>query len=122
MHMRIDKPRREDEPGAVDPPPGLPLVLAGERALLSEESSAGGTRITLNLDPKRSNLPTSPDWPIFISNLMEHVRARLPGPAAVNVRLGELLLFRNPDGPEAVASLVLVDPRGQRLPARGSTR
>jgi len=102
-----------------DPLPGLPLVLAGARQLISEEASDGGTRITINLDPAHSNLPTSPDWPILVSNLVEHARARLPGAVAVNVRLGELISFRNAYGADAVLSLALVDPTGNRLPARG---
>ncbi len=71
--------------------PGLPLLLAGEVALLSEEE---GPRYRLNLDPSRTNLPASPDWPILFSNLCEEARRRMPGAEEINARLGEPLRYR----------------------------
>ena len=102
--------------------PGLPLVLAGEQALLSEEALPGRVRLLhLNLDPSRSNLPASPDWPILLANLVEHVRARLPGPPEVNVRIGEEIALRFAGTPEQAAAHVLRDPVGGAQRARGWT-
>ncbi|MGE3752824.1 MAG: VWA domain-containing protein [Planctomycetota bacterium] len=100
-------------------PPGLPLVLAGERVLLAEETVAGRVRLHLNLDPARSNLPSSPDWPILLANLVEHVRRHLPGAPAVNVRLGEELALRVATPPQESDEYVLHDPDGEMRPARG---
>ena len=100
-------------------PPGLPLVLAGERALLSEERVRGGVRLHLNLDPRRSNLTASPDWPILLSNLLAAVRDTLPGPLHVNVRVGGEIAYRFLGAPEAVSRHVLFDPEGGGHPARG---
>ncbi len=99
--------------------PGLPLVLASEQVLLAEESRAGGTQLHLNLDPARSNLAASPDWPILMSNIVEHVRGRLPGPVAVNVRVGEEIALRFAGTPEAASTHALLDPEGERHAARG---
>ena len=99
--------------------PGLPLVLAGEQALLTEESVRGGIRLHLNLDPFRSNLAASPDWPILLSNLVEHVRHGLPGPLDVNVRVGGELAYRFLGRPDDVKDHVLFDPAGGGHPARG---
>ncbi len=98
--------------------PGLPLLLAGEAALLSEEEEETGVRYRLNLDPARTNLPSSPDWPILFSNLCALARQRMPGPEEVNVRLGETLRYR-PGGGERVADLELHAPDGSVERARG---
>lgn len=98
---------------------GLPLVLAGEQVLLAERRASGGRRVHMNLDPTRSNLATSPDWPIFLSNLLGQVRGQLPGPTKTNVRIGGEIAYRF-EGPSATAgALVLEGPDGRRHPARG---
>ncbi len=103
--------------------PGLPLVLAGDVALVSEEGTPRGPILHVNLDPARSNLPSSPDWPILITNVLASARARLPGPVETNVRIGEEIAYRTAageaSGSDAAGRLVLVDPDGGRLPARG---
>jgi hypothetical protein len=99
-------------------PPGMPLVLAGDTPLLTEEpASGGGVRLRLNLDPARSNLAASPDWPILLTNLVASVRERLPGPGAVNVRVGDEIAYRLPVG--STPDLSLVGPDGLARPARG---
>lgn len=100
-------------------PPGLPLVLAGERVLLAEERGAGGVRLHLNLDPARSNLPSSPDWPILLSNLVEHVRTRMTGPGSVNLHVGDEIALRLARDLGTAAEHALHDPSGQTRPARG---
>jgi hypothetical protein len=71
-------------PGELD---GVPIVLAGEQPLLAEVVEGSATRVLLDLDPARSNLAQSPDWPILLANVVERVRATLPGPAAEYFRL-----------------------------------
>ena len=99
--------------------PGLALVLAGEQVLLAEEAVAGGVRVHLNLDPTRSNLATSPDWPILIANIVAAVRDRLPGPVATNVRLGGEIAVRFAGTPDEAAQHVLFAPDGDARRARG---
>lgn len=75
--------------------PGTPLVSAGDLPLLTEERVAGGARVfRLNLDPRRSSLQLSPDWPILLANLAELRRAELPGPRKTNLAVGEELVYR----------------------------
>ncbi len=102
--------------GALD---GLPLVLAGEQVLLAETRVGGGRRLHMNLDPARSNLPSSPDWPILLANLAAQVRGELPGPVQANVRLGAELALRYEGSAADAAAHVLVGPEGHRRPARG---
>lgn len=70
---------------------GLPLVSAGNRPLLVELEQS--TRFAIDLDPARSSLLRSPDWPILLVNLAEMRRKALPGPARRNLVLGESLVF-----------------------------
>jgi hypothetical protein len=73
---------------------GVPLVSAGNAVLLAEERTGERALWTANLDPARSTMQRSPDWPILLANLAELRRAELPGPARTNLRLGEALVFR----------------------------
>ena len=101
-------------PGELD---GAALVLAGEQPLLAERVEGDATRVLLDLDPARSNLTQSPDWPILLANLVERERAVLPGPAAVNLRLGDLIVWRPAAGESADCELV--GPDGSRQPSAG---
>ncbi|HEX5011668.1 MAG TPA: BatA domain-containing protein [Planctomycetota bacterium] len=105
-------------PGAAAPP-GVPLVLAGARPLLGVEEEGEALRVTLDLDPARSNLAASPDWPILLSNLVEAARARRAGLAWPNVRVGEEIAWRRPAGVASDARHELVGPDGTRQGARG---
>jgi hypothetical protein len=99
--------------------PGLPLVLAGARPLVGCEDVGEALRLTLDLDPARSNLAASPDWPILLSNLVDAARARRPGLSASNVRVGEEILWRRQAGVAADATHELVGPDGSRQVAHG---
>ncbi len=81
---------------------GMPLVSAGNRPLLVERNQA--TRFSIDLNPARSSLLRSPDWPILLANLAEMRRKALPGPARRNLVLGESLVFMD----DAPASYRLV--------------
>jgi hypothetical protein len=74
--------------------PGLPLVSAGNRPLLTEEVLAERTLFHLNIDMARSSLRLSPDWPILLDNLAELRRKALPGPERTNLGMGETFRFR----------------------------
>ena len=78
--------------------PGVPIVSAGNRPILTETADAGRRAFHLNLDPLRSSLQRSPDWPILLANLAEMRRAHLPGPVRSNVAVGEPFEYRG-DGP-----------------------
>jgi len=73
---------------------GAPFVSAGELALASEVHEGARVAWLLNLDPTRSSLQRSPDWPILLTNAAEARRAALPGAAATSLALGEPLRFR----------------------------
>lgn len=101
------------------PAAGRGLVFAGEHALLAEAGLEGDRlRFTLNLDASRSNLATSPDWPILLSNLVAAARARLPGATQVNLRLGEAIVWRRHG--DTAGELRLVGPRGGTVLGVGS--
>ncbi|MCE9595257.1 MAG: BatA and WFA domain-containing protein [Planctomycetes bacterium] len=73
---------------------GAPLVSAGNVALFTEEPTGARTVWRLRLDPERSTLARSPDWPILLSNLAEVRRSELPGLARTNVAIGESVNYR----------------------------
>jgi len=74
--------------------PGTPLVSAGNLAILSEDRRGARTDWHLDLDPARSSLQRSPDWPILLVNLAERRRAALPGALRTNLGVGERLVYR----------------------------
>ncbi|QDU66805.1 vWA domain-containing protein [Engelhardtia mirabilis] len=75
------------------PLPGAPVVAAGSQALVTRVERSGGVDLHLDLDPTRSTLQRSPDWPILLANLIEQARRALPGPRATNLRAGEALVW-----------------------------
>jgi Ca-activated chloride channel homolog len=75
-----------------------PLVSAGRQLLLCRLSGTQTAAYLLNLDFARSNLAESPDWPIFIKNLVEMCRDGLPGLKRWNYRLNEEIAFRLDNG------------------------
>ena len=68
---------------------GSPLVSAGNRPLLVEEREDGRRVFHANIDPLRSTLVRSPDWPILLANLAEMARDELPGPDRTSLATGE---------------------------------
>jgi hypothetical protein len=99
--------------------PGVPLVLAGAHPLLALQEEGEALRLALDLDPARSNLSASPDWPILLGNLVEAARARRPGLLSPNVRVDEEIAWRRQVGVAAEARHELVAPDGSRQEARG---
>lgn len=89
---------------------GIPLVSAGQRVLLAEDRESNRVLLRANVDPARSTLWNSPDWPILLANLAEARRRELPGPGAVNLASGESLLYRT----ESPGAFVLRGPDGER--------
>ncbi len=84
---------------------GSTLISAGQSTLLSQD----GRRIQLRIDPTKSTLSRSPDWPIFLLNAAELRRASLPGLSQSSTQVGQELLWRN----AASGSWILTDPKGQ---------
>ncbi len=74
--------------------PGAPLVSAGDLPLLTEEHAGGRTLWHVNIDPLRSSLQRSPEWPILLGNAAEARRRELPGPESANVAVGERFTYR----------------------------
>ncbi|GIW70950.1 MAG: hypothetical protein KatS3mg102_0492 [Planctomycetota bacterium] len=102
---------------AVAAVPGTPLVEAGALVLMSEQpppGPGGPLRIYLNLDPERSSLAASVDWPVWLANVLATARARLPGPGPVQLELGAPIVYRRtrPGG-----ALRLRGPDGSERPA-----
>jgi hypothetical protein len=93
---------------------GVPLIAAGNLPLLVEDRQGLKRTYSLSLDPKRSSLQRSPDWPILLSNLVEERRRELPGPTATNVAVGEDLTFRATVLPGAPEPLVFEGPGTKR--------
>lgn len=103
------------EPVALGPE-DEPLLLAGGRALLVLHPAGARPRLTVDIDPWRSTLARSPDWPLLLAGLAELRRAALPGPEQVNLRAGEALVWAGAGTGEARVS----SEDGERaLPARG---
>jgi len=73
---------------------GVPLVSAGNLPLFVEDRVEARRRYVIALDPKRSSLQRSPDWPILLSNLVEERRRELPGASTTNLLVGEELTWR----------------------------
>ena len=90
-------------PGAARLSPAAirPLVSSGDQVLVGITADTDPV-VLFNLDLQRTNLIRAPDWPIFISNLVEMRRQSLPGPERWNYRIGEWVrvrLGRDPTGP-----------------------
>ena len=76
---------------------GVPVVSAGDRPLLTETSDDTSRHFHLGLDPYRSTLQRSPDWPILLANLAEMRRAELSGARSTNVAVGDAFVFHGDD-------------------------
>ena len=74
--------------------PGLPIVSAGNRPLLTEERDASRTIFHMDLNVARSSLHRSPDWPILLDNLAELRRRDLVGPERTSLATGESFRYR----------------------------
>lgn len=101
--------------------PGQVLASAGDRVLVSEELGEDSGRTLVNLDPSRSNLAAAPDWPILFANVVERARARLAGPLAANVHVGERLVWRSDLASAEARDLHFVGPDAHAWPVRGAT-
>ena len=77
--------------------PGAPVILAGNRPLLTvEDEPLGNQRLHADFVPQASTLHRSPAWPILFWNLLEGRQADLPGPIETNLRLGNPLRLTVP--------------------------
>lgn len=77
--------------------PGLPLITAGNKFLLTiEEHSGNKSDIYLNLFFAGSTLQNTPNWPVLLWNIAEWTISRLPGTKYRNYRLGEKISMNLP--------------------------
>ena len=74
--------------------PGRPLISVGNEPLLTERIDGNRRIYRFNMDPVRSNLRRSPDWPILLANLADLRRSELPGPNRSNIGVGETFIYR----------------------------
>ena len=93
--------------GAVEDPL-VPLVSSQRLTLLGRLSGTRTHAYLLNIDFARSNLASSPDWPVLLSNLFELCRADQPGLRRWNFRLHESIRFRMLDDGSSRNKLRLV--------------
>ena len=103
--------------------PGYPLVLAGNTPLLTAQerlSNSGVVRhhLWMRFRPELSTLPTTPDWPILMTNLLQWRSLALPGNTRPNLRLGEMASLTLADFRD---ELTLEVPHAERrtLPVKG---
>ena len=99
---------------------GAPLVSAGDRPILCETVERGRRTVVMNIDPQRSSLWRSPDWPILLVNWAEARRRELPGPERTNLAVGEAFVYRarRPESCQLVGPLDADDPDTLQLAAR----
>jgi hypothetical protein len=68
---------------------GIPVIMAGNMPLLTDRELRTGEHIlSIVFEPEKSNLTTSPNWPILFWNLVSWRAANLPGITEANIRLG----------------------------------
>ncbi len=93
---------------------GMPLIYSGDLILAAElESDSGAKEWRLDIDPVRSTLGRSPDWPILLTNAAEARRAELPGPVRTSLSVGEAFLWRGAQANSAGPSWTLQSPTGK---------
>jgi Ca-activated chloride channel homolog len=100
---------------------GVPLVSAGNLPLFVEDRVDARRRYVIALDPKRSSLQRSPDWPILLSNLVEERRRELPGASNTNLLVGEELTWRAAIDAADTAPYVVLGAHSRREIAPRST-
>lgn len=81
--------------GTGEPLPGRPLVMVDQRPLVTVEGDGAGTVVRMDYDPSRSTLSRVADWPLFLGNQLENVRAQLPGISGTQLRIGDPLVVRD---------------------------
>jgi hypothetical protein len=93
-----------DLPGVIwaapttNPLPGMPVISAGNVALLTaQEDALGRQHLTLQIAPEFSTLPASPNWPALFWNLLNWRLSECPGLRDSNFRLGADVEFSTPE-------------------------
>jgi hypothetical protein len=111
-----------NDPNAMTVTLGKPVVLAGNVPLMTILRRPGrGAKLTLRLVPELSSLPQSPNWPIFLHNLLLTVAGQRPGPTENNLRLGALVSVNVPTTTERLL-LQRPDTSQQTMELLGGTR
>lgn len=72
---------------------GVTLAAAGPASLITERLNRGRRGFELHIEPERSTLWRTPDWPILLSNWARLVRSELPGPQRTTLAAGEGLTW-----------------------------
>jgi len=100
--------------------PGMPIITAGNIALLTDVERAGRHELRLRLTPNLSTLQETPNWPILIWNLISWRAGAAPGLRQSNLRLGGEANLTVESGTQTVS---LVDPssKSRKLAVNGKT-
>lgn len=84
---------------AQTPHDALPLISCGDFPLLAEGSLQGSMKsFVMSYVPERSNLHSTPSWPVMMHNLVRMRAAALPGFESRNCRAGEAARGSFPNG------------------------
>ena len=77
-----------------------PVITAGDVPLLTaREDALGRQQITLQFTPALTTLPATPNWPIFLWNLLSWRARETPGLEENNFRLGSDIILKTTNGP-----------------------
>jgi hypothetical protein len=76
------------------------VITAGDVPLLTaREDALGRQQITLQFTPALTTLPATPNWPIFLWNLLSWRARETPGLEENNFRLGSDIVLKTTNGP-----------------------
>ncbi len=109
----------------VQPVPVTPLITAGSQMLFGQIIGSQTTGFILNMNLARSNLASSPDWPILLSNLIEQRRDALPGLRRWNYRINEDIqfrLFESLSDQDLAEGMLHLEHDGRTRPCAGAVR
>ena len=96
--------------------PGIPVIAAGDRPLLTAEAKNRGGDLYLAYVPGASTLQNTPAWPILFWNLADWLSNNRPGPPRVNFHSGEKIPF-NRSGKKEPLELTAENGQRQVIPA-----
>jgi hypothetical protein len=84
------------DPGLVLP--GMPVIGAGNIALLTQRQAGSGFELNMQLAPEASTLQYSTDWPILWWNILRLRQSGFSGWESENLRLGGICRLRLSEG------------------------
>jgi len=89
--------------------PGTPIITAGNLTLLSQDNSGPAPYFHMNFALQSSTLAKTPNWPVFIWNLIKMRENESPGIQFANLPPGALVQVAGPEG----ETVFFTDPKGE---------